>query len=323
MAVTIAGIPMPADLEASLSKKPEVFLKWQESVTALATVACEAWNVTLKSFATGGASSAVFFAVRHEGRLTEREVLLKIPLDPWDSQAEVRGLESWYPITPQVFEYEVETGIFLMDRIRPGTLQRKEVIGEDTIVEAALLAEEIHTMGFRETPAWVKPLSVELTRRLEMSGKSRKHFEAEVRKGETPVYRDFLGPARYMLSYLLATHGSPVVCHGDFLPKNILRGVKGMWQVIDPIPVLAEREYDLALWATVQDSPTSIQGTLDLLAATYEGLDRDRLGLWAYLFSCLEQRIHRPEQNQRMIAYLDATPELLGRAASWFFAQRA
>jgi streptomycin 6-kinase len=89
---------------------------------------------------------------------------------------------------------------------------------------------------------------------------------------------------------LLESPGPPVVLHQDFHGGNVLRAAREPWLAIDPKPLLAERELDVASLLrdrrpdlAVDPAPARrVRRRLDQLAAELD-LDRERARRWGVI----------------------------------------
>lgn len=96
-----------------------------------------------------------------------------------------------------------------------------------------------------------------------------------------------------------------VLCHGDFLDKNILVDGAGEWWAIDPRPCRGDPGMDAAFWALAHRRGRGAAARAAAIAAT-AGLDRDRVEAWMRVFAVPEAVLART--RDRALAYL----ELLG-----------
>jgi streptomycin 6-kinase len=85
------------------------------------------------------------------------------------------------------------------------------------------------------------------------------------------------------LRELPAIQGEQVLLHQDLHPDNVLAATREPWLVIDPKPLVGEREFSVAPIVRAYEldhSERSVRGRLDRLVAEL-GLDRERARLWA------------------------------------------
>jgi streptomycin 6-kinase len=155
---------------------------------------------------------------------------------------------------------------FLCERCRPGT-SIWDTDGDDVGVIAPMLArlsiELDATEPFRlladEAGRWAE----ELPRRNDLSGRA---LEPGLLEYALDVFRTVDRDARFLANQDL---------HGG----NVLRAVREPWLVIDPKPLVGERELDgVGLLRNAAWHGQSITRWLDMLSAL--GLDRERLRGW-------------------------------------------
>ena len=104
------------------------------------------------------------------------------------------------------------------------------------------------------------------------------HWEAAGK----PFERRLLDAALDALETLPGTQGEPVLVHQDLHGDNVLSAQREPWLVIDPKPLLAEREFSLVpivRSAELGHSRRQVFSRLDRLTAEL-GLDRERTRLW-------------------------------------------
>jgi streptomycin 6-kinase len=98
------------------------------------------------------------------------------------------------------------------------------------------------------------------------------------------VSQDLLTAALHALESLPLSQGDQVLVNRDLHTGNVLRSRREPWLVIDPKPLVGEREFGIA--AIVRDwelghSREAVIGRLGRLTATL-GLDRERARLWTF-----------------------------------------
>lgn len=85
-----------------------------------------------------------------------------------------------------------------------------------------------------------------------------------------------------VLRELVATAGEPVLLHQDLHSGNVLTATRSPWLVIDPKPLMGERDFAVAPIVrdvTLGFSSAEVRHRLDRLCAEW-GLDRDRARGW-------------------------------------------
>lgn len=98
-----------------------------------------------------------------------------------------------------------------------------------------------------------------------------------------PFELELLNAAVEALHALRGTEGEQVLLHQDLHGDNVLRATRQPWLVIDPKPLVGEREFSLAPIVRAYEFGHSNQAVvhrLDKLTATLS-LDRERTRLWA------------------------------------------
>jgi streptomycin 6-kinase len=98
-----------------------------------------------------------------------------------------------------------------------------------------------------------------------------------------PFERRLLDAARRALEELAPTQGTPVLLNEDLHGDNVLRATREPWLVIDPDPLVGEREFALATPVRCPEfghSRGQVRHRLDRLSAEL-GLDRERARGWA------------------------------------------
>jgi streptomycin 6-kinase len=110
----------------------------------------------------------------------------------------------------------------------------------------------------------------------------RSSLPDEFERAGRPFERRLLDAALEALTVLPATQGEQVLVNQDLHGDNVLSARREPWLVIDPKPLLAEREFALApivRSAELGHSRKAVRYRLDRLSADL-GLDRERARLW-------------------------------------------
>ncbi len=98
-----------------------------------------------------------------------------------------------------------------------------------------------------------------------------------------PFEESLLDTATTALAQLAASQGEHVLLHQDLHGDNVLSSQREPWLVIDPKPLVGEREFSLAPIIRSHEfghGRDEVIGRLDRLSSSL-GLDRQRAGLWA------------------------------------------
>ena len=101
-------------------------------------------------------------------------------------------------------------------------------------------------------------------------------------RGGRPFERELLDAAIAALQDLPSTQGEQVLVNQDLQATNVLRAEREPWLVIDPKPLVGEREFGLApvvRGGELGEGPEALRHRLELLTAEL-GLDRERVRRW-------------------------------------------
>ena len=188
--------------------------------------------------------------------------MLKIQTPHRESEHEVAGLELWDGNgAVRLLAHDPEQHALLLERCVPGTPLAAAGQEQALDVLVALLPRL-----WKPAAAPFRPLAEEAA--WEQAGKQ---FD-----------RHLLENALDALSQLAPTQGEQVLLHQDLHGENVLAATREPWLVIDPKPLVGEREFGLApIVRSVElgHSRRHVLHRLDRL--TYElGLDRQRARGW-------------------------------------------
>jgi streptomycin 6-kinase len=156
---------------------------------------------------------------------------------------------------------------FLIERCRPGTRLWDADVDEKSVVTAllprlSLVPEEPHP--FRTLAGEADRWALEVPERYEAGGRP---FERRLLDAAVEVFRSVDRGARHLVNQDL---------HGG----NVLRAEREPWLVIDPKPLVGERELDGVGLLRNAGSTRGVRRWLDALEEL--GLDRERLWGWGY-----------------------------------------
>jgi streptomycin 6-kinase len=199
------------------------------------------------------------------------DVVLKIQFPDRESEHEAEALRVWDGEgAVRLLEHDAERHALLLERARPGTSLAG--VGQD---EALEVVAELLPRLWKPAGAPFRPVADEaawwvsyLPERWEQAGR--------------PFERSLLDAALEALVELPATQGELVLVHQDLHSDNVLRAEREPWLVIDPKPLLAEREFSLTAIVRGYElghSRRDVLHRLDRLTSEL-GLDRDRARRW-------------------------------------------
>jgi streptomycin 6-kinase len=199
-------------------------------------------------------------------------VVLKVALPHRESEHEADALELWDGDgAVRLLARDDERLALLLERCDPGTVLSS--VGADGALDvlADLLprlwkpaGEPFHTLA-DEAAWWVSYLR----RQWEESGR--------------PFERKLVDAAVDALEQLAPTQGEHVLLHQDLHADNVLAAQREPWLVIDPKPLVGEREFALAPIVRGDElghSRGDVLHRLGRLSAEL-GLDRERARAWA------------------------------------------
>jgi streptomycin 6-kinase len=205
--------------------------------------------------------------------------VLKINFPEPESEHEADALALWDGRgAVRLLAHHAEHRALLVERCVPGT-QLWELDDEEATRIAAAALRRIWRPppdgdAFRLLAAEAARWADELPSRWERLGR--------------PFERAILEEAVSALTELGPEQRELVVCHQDFHGGNVLRAQREPWLVIDPKPLVGEREFDTASLirdrrhelARDPNPKARIRRRLDVLAADLD-LDRERMRRWA------------------------------------------
>ena len=199
------------------------------------------------------------------------EVVLKLGFPDRESEHEGAALARWNGDgAVSLLASDAERRALLLERCQPGTALSEFEAGAALEVLTGLLPRLWVPTGrpFRtlaEEAAW---WASSLPRQYEDAGR--------------PFDRRLLDTALDALHVLAPSQGEAVLLHQDLHGDNVLRAEREPWLVIDPKPLVGEREFGIAPIVRSPElghSRREVVGRLDRLTGAL-GLDRERARLW-------------------------------------------
>lgn len=241
--------------------------RWLESVPDLVDRCVRRWNLELGSPYDDSHVSLVLPA-----RTVDRPAVLKLQFPDRESEYEADALLTWNGDgAVLLLDGEPAWGALLLERCTPGTYLSS--LGPPAALETleSLLARLQIPAGapFRALADEAADWAAGMVGRWERAGRP---FEA-----------DLVNAALEALHDLAHTQGEQVLIHQDLHPGNVLAAEREPWLVIDPKPIVGEREFGLApiiRSAELGHSRADVVHRLDSLTESL-GLDRERTRLWA------------------------------------------
>jgi len=265
-------VKIPRGLEwwMSMPGGPE----WLASLPSVVDRCVESWSLHAGPPLEGGNVSHVVAVELEDGS----PAVLKINFPDVESEHEPDALRLWNGSgAVRMLEYDEGLRALLLERCEPGTpLWSVEDDEEATRIAGASLQriwrpppDEHRFRGLaEEADGWARVLPVQW------------------RALGEPFERDLLDEAVAACIELGADQGEQVVLHQDFHGGNVLRAQREPWLVIDPKPLVGEREFDAGSLARDRrwllgrpGDAARLRRRLDLLSSEL-GLDRERLRRW-------------------------------------------
>ena len=206
-------------------------------------------------------------------RLTDgEEAMLKICFPDRESEHEADALRAWDGDgAVRLLAHDRDRWALLLERCRPGTSLGEVDEASALDVLAGLLPRLWVSAGepFRpladEAAWWAESL------------------EANWEQAGRPFERKLLDAALDSLAELPSSQGEQVLIHQDLHADNVLEAEREPWLVIDPKPLVGEREFSLApivRGPELGHSERAVRKRLDYLSAEL-GLNRERARGWA------------------------------------------
>jgi streptomycin 6-kinase len=219
----------------------------------LAAAAAE-WGLELGRELPGGVLACVVEVRTRDGE----EAVLKIA-GPWDRpRDETACLRRWDGgPAPRLIRADPDRGALLLERIHPAT-----VAADANAAEVAGVLRGLHV----ESPNGLPPLRQMVAQRIAQA----------VEQGRATEER--AAGALEELERLEQDAPPPVLLHGDFDERNLLRCFVRRVVAIDPLPAVGDPAYDAAYWAHANRRPGARERA-EAMAAELE-LDPERVRGW-------------------------------------------
>jgi streptomycin 6-kinase len=258
---------------------------WLERVPQLLTECAEEWTLQLGEPYAQGAAGYVVRAELGDGT----PAVLKLTYPHREAEHEAAALIQWDGAgAVRLFSYDDERWAMLIERCEPGTLLAQA--DPDTALDVLVgllprlwkrVDSPFHSLA-DEVAVWLEEIPTEW----ESTGR--------------PFERSLLNEVIETLRMLAASQGEQVLLHQDLHTDNVLAADREPWLVIDPKPLLGEREFNVA--PIVRDyvlghSRSEVVRRLERLTAEL-GLDRERALGWtigqtvAWMFESTHLRTH-------------------------------
>jgi streptomycin 6-kinase len=177
-------------------------------------------------------------AIRHDGT----PVVLKVGMLGDELISEIMSLRYYAGHgMVQLLEADDERGVFLLERLAPGTMLASLVPTDDaraTSIAAGVMRELWRGPGGT-------PPATPLLGSIEDWAAGMQRMRAFFGGGTGPFPRALVEEAEALFSELLASQAAPVLLHGDLHHDNILAAQRAPWLAIDPKGILGEPAYEV------------------------------------------------------------------------------
>jgi streptomycin 6-kinase len=250
------------------AKATDLGRAWLEQLPRLVSECSEQWSLRLgEPFPYAYASLALPARPADGG-----EAVLKICFPHRESEHEGDALACWNGNgAVQLLAHDRGRWALLIERCRPGTHLRELEADAALDVIVGLLPRL-----WVSANAPFRPLAEEAAW---WAG----YLPDKWQRAGRPFEKALLDAAVGALRELPPTQGEQVLLHQDLHADNVLRAEREPWLVIDPKPLLGEREFGIAPLVRAYElghSRSHVHRRLDRLTAELD-LDRDRARAWA------------------------------------------
>ena len=240
---------------------------WLERVPDLVTECVEQWGLRLGEPYEAGAAG---YAVRAD--LPDRTpAVLKLIYPHREAEQEAEALKVWNGEGAiRLLAHDEERWAMLIERCDPGSLLARIAVEKALDVLIGLL------------PRLWKPVGEPFRPLAEEAAWWVDYLPTEWERAGRPIERRLLDEAIDALQDLAGSQGEQVLLHQDLHGDNVLAAQREPWLVIDPKPLVGEREFSVA--PIVRDSEFAhsrrdVLHRFDRLTSEL-GLDRARARGW-------------------------------------------
>lgn len=240
---------------------------WLESLPRLVEACAKRWSLRVGEAYPDSYVALVLPAEMADGT----DAVLKIQFPDHESEHEAEALRKWNGAGAiRLFDYDPQRRALLLERCSPGTH-----LGEREPEEALGVLIDLLPRLWKPATEPFRPLAKEAQR---WAHQLPNRWDA----AGQPFERDLVDTAIDLLDDLAASQGEQVLLHQDLHADNVLRAQREPWLVIDPKPLVGEREFSAAPIVRSYElghSPTLVSHRLDRVTSDL-GLDRTRARDW-------------------------------------------
>lgn len=197
--------------------------------------------------------------------------VLKLQYPDWDSEHEAAALARWDGDgAVRLLAHEPAWRALLIERCVPG-----EPLSHRPAEDALGVVVDL-------LPRLWQPADAPFTSLAEEAAGWVERLPGNWERAGRPYERRLLDAARDLLTGLAPSQGEQVLVNQDLHAGNVLRAGREPWLVIDPKPLVGEREFSvvpMVRGAELGHSPAAVRRRLDRLTGEL-GLDRERARGW-------------------------------------------
>lgn len=242
---------------------------WRADLPDVVEAAAERWDLQIGRTLPGGMVSLVLSATDS----AKQPVVVKIPWPHRESEHEATALGRWHGDgAVRILDHDERSGAMLLERCIPGTALSGVAHDEAITVLADLLRR-----------LWV-PAGEPFRTLAEEACHWADGIPGTWERAGRPFERRIVDATVETLRSLSKSQGEAVLLHQDLHPGNVLRSEREPWLVIDPKPLVGEREFALAPIVRASElghERRLVVRRLDWLCDELN-LDRDRAKAWAF-----------------------------------------
>jgi streptomycin 6-kinase len=242
---------------------------WLERVPDLLAAHGEEWGLRLGEPYAAGAAGFVVRAELADGT----PAVLKLIYPHREAEHEADALAAWDGDgAVRLIARDADGWAMLIERCVPGT-RMADALGGDAALDAII---ELLPRLWRPAAEPFRPLADEAAWWIE-------RLPVDWIRFGRPFERRLVDAAVDALASLHSTQGEQVLVHQDLHGKNVLAAQRQPWLVIDPKPLVGEREFGLApiiRSCELGEGRRGVLRRLDRLTSQL-GLDRERARGWA------------------------------------------
>jgi streptomycin 6-kinase len=241
---------------------------WLHELPGRVQACADQWSLRLETPYPDSQVSIVFPVVREDAS----HAVLKLQFPHPECEYEAEALRVWDGQgSVRLLAHDPALHALLMERCEPGDHLSRVSADEaldvflDLLPRLWIQADTPFSSLYDESLGWAEQLP------------------AAWERAGRPYEKELLDAALHALDRLPGSQGGQILLHQDLHGDNVLRATREPWLVIDPKPLVGEREFSLAPIIRDYDfghSRQSVVGRLDRLAGALR-LDRERARLWA------------------------------------------